>query len=574
VNSLKKIIGTRNTIILIILITLIFLASICEALSISLVVPLMSVLSNSNLENYPEYFIKFINFFNIRDYNQLLKYIFFFIAVIFILRFFIFLSCDLLKVWFSSRIRSLLQIKLFNNYIKSNFSFYRNTRVSDLVKNILNESLIYSDKYVFAVLSIISDSLTVIFLLTLLFFYNFQITITVLTIVAIVGFLYFSFSSKKLKILSTIRSVDENLLFKIYYESLNNLKDIKVYNAHDYIINKAQPIISKSIANHLKLYQFQCVARPLFEIVLILSFLIFSLISIIYFQLASSSFITTFALFSACAFRIVPSLARLLNYAQDLKFSKSAINLIEADILNFQKNMNENINNFIFDNKKNLFNQINIENVKFSYGEKKIFQVVNLEICRNKIIGIKGASGSGKSTLINIIMGLIKPDSGKVSYIIDNKFFAVPPANLFSYVPQEIFLLDDTIASNIAFGKNIDEIDLSKIKEIIKKVELDGFIETSPYGLNTVIGDKAKNVSGGQVQRIALARALYHGAEVLILDEFSNQLDQGTETKILKVIENLRKTKTIIIISHRKNTMDICDIIYKIQDKSLIIDDK
>jgi ABC-type multidrug transport system fused ATPase/permease subunit len=574
VNSLTKIIGLRNLSVFILLIFLIFLASIFEAFSISIIIPLMSILTTPNLENYPEYIIKFINFFNIRDYNHLLKTCFFLIAITFILRFFIFLSCDFIKVSFSSRIRLLIQIKLFNNYIKSNFSFYQNTRISDLVKNILNESLIYSDKYFFAVLSIISESLTIIFLLALLFFYNFQITITVLAIIVIVGFLYFSFSGKKLKILSTKRSIDENLLFKIYYESLNNLKDIKVYNAHDYVINKAKPIISETIANHKKLYLLQSVTRPLFEIVLILSFLIFSLISIIYFKLASSFFITTFALFSASAFRIVPSLARLLNYMQDLKFSKSAKFLIEADILNFQKNMNENTYDFIFDNKKNLFNQINIENIKFSYGEKKIFHGANLEICRNKIIGIKGVSGSGKSTLINIIMGLIKPHSGKVLYIIDKKIFTVPPANLFSYVPQEIFLLDDTIMSNIAFGKNIDEIDLSKIQEIIKKVELDGFIETSPYGLNTIIGDKAKNVSGGQAQRIALARALYHGAEVLILDEFSNQLDQGTETKILKIIENLRKTKTIIIISHKKNTMDICDIIYKIQDKSLIIDEK
>ena len=210
-----------------------------------------------------------------------------------------------------------------------------------------------------------------------------------------------------------------------------------------------------------------------------------------------------------------------------------------------------------------------MKNINFSYGNKQIFKDLNLEIKGKKIIGIVGPSGSGKSTLLNIILGLLKSNQGEVIYFVDQKKYNVPHTNLFSYVPQDIFLLDDSVLTNIVFGKN-KEIDHSKINKVLQQVDLIKFINSLEDGLSSNLGDKAKKISGGQAQRISLARALYHDSEILVLDEFSNQLDNDTESKILKIIENLRHTKTIVLVSHKNSVMNICDEVYEIKNQKLI----
>ena len=252
-----------------------------------------------------------------------------------------------------------------------------------------------------------------------------------------------------------------------------------------------------------------------------------------------------------------------------MKFSKSSKEIVENDILNFKEINFQDQRKFFFNNKKNNFNSIKIENLNFSFENKNIFENLNFEIIKGKTIGIIGQSGSGKSTLLNIILGLLKPEKGNIFYNIDKKKHNVPHTNLFSYVPQDIYLLDDSILSNIVFGKDDKDIDYNKINKIIEQVELSNFVKDLDEGLLTNLGDKAKNISGGQAQRISLARALYYDSEVIILDEFTNQLDDETENKIFKIIENLKKLKTIIIVSHKKKFMSICDEIYEIESNKL-----
>lgn len=566
--ELVEILGKKKIKSGILLIVLLFISGIFEVFSISLIIPLLDVLGNSDFELYPDYLKSIINFFQISDYNSLVKYIFSLIILVFLLRFLFFISSDFLKVNFAIAVRKQLQIKLFTNYIKSDFTFFLKNRVSDLIKNLINETVLYSDKYIFAILNIITDCLTLTMLIFLLFVYDPLTTFTIIFLVLILAILYVKFTSERIKKLSTKRQIDEKQLFKIYNEGFNNLKDINVYNLHDLIINKTDPIISSFNNNYKKLYRFQVAAKPIIEILLILFFLLFSFFSIIFFGKESSQVISTFALFGAAAFRIIPSSSRLLNYTQDIKFSKSSKKIIERDILYFDQNLLKKEKNYFFDNKKNEFNEINLKDINFSYGDNEIFNGLNLKIKNRKTIGIIGHSGSGKSTLLNIILGLLIPNKGDVSYIIDNKSRNfLNYTNLFSYVPQDIFLLDDTILSNIIFGKKekVKRSDDEKIKNILEMVNL-----SSLKDLNSYLGDKGKNISGGQAQRISLARALYYDSEILILDEFSNQLDEKTEKNILNIIKNLKKLKTIIIVSHKKSVTDICDEIYEIKNKKLL----
>ena len=570
--EIYEILGKKKIKSSILLILLLFISGLIEAFSIGLIIPLLDVLGNSNFELYPDYLTSAIEIFQIDDYQTLVKYIFLLIVFVFLFRFLFFLSSDFLKVNFAINVRKQLQLKLFSNYIRSDFSFFLKNRASDLIKNLINETLIYSDKYIFAILNIITDCLTLILLILLLFIYNPIITSIIFFLVFLLALVYFKFTSLKIKELSIQRQEDEKKLFKLYNESFNNLKDINIYNLHNLVIGKTDPIISSFNNNYKKLYRFQVAAKPLIEIFLILFLLLFSFISIFFFNTETSHIISTFAFFGAAAFRIIPSFSRLLNYSQDIKFSLSAKKIIEKDILNFNQNLFRNEKKTTFNSKKNIFNKINLKNINFNYGDKEIFNELNLEIKNKQTIGIIGPSGSGKSTLLNIILGLLKPNKGNISYIIDNKSESfLNFSNLFSYVPQDIFLLDDTILSNIIFGQiqKGQSIDHNKIQKILEMAELTSFIKDSKNGLNTYLGDKGKNISGGQAQRISLARALYYDSEILILDEFSNQLDEKTEKNILMIIKNLKKLKTIIIVSHKKNVTDICDEVYEIDNKKL-----
>ena len=567
--KIRNIVGEKKFRLGYLLIFLIFISGLLEAFSISLIIPLLNVLNSSNFEEYPKYLLKIISFFNIKDYKELLAYTFSFIFIIFLLRFVFFLTTDFFKVNFVTSIRKEIQIKLFSNYIKSDFSFFLKNRVSDLIKNLIIESMIYTDKYIFAILNIITDALNLVLLFLLLLIYSPTITLLLIVILSILGIFYYKFSSFKIRELSEKRSRDESGLFKLYNESFNNLKDINIYNLYVTIIDQAKKFIKSYNNNYKKLYKFQVAARPILEMLLILFFLFSSFIAILFFNTTTSHIISTFALFGAAAFRIIPSISRLLNYIQDIKFSLAAKKIVENDILNFDDNINRNKNDYFFKSGVNQFNNIKMKNINFSYGHKKIFKDLNLEIKDKKILGIVGPSGSGKSTLLNIILGLLKSNQGEVLYFVDQKKYYAPHTNLFSYVPQDIFLLDDSVLSNIVFGKN-KEIDHSKINKVLQQVDLIKFINSLEDGLSSNLGDKAKKISGGQAQRISLARALYHDSEILVLDEFSNQLDNDTESKILKIIENLRHTKTIVLVSHKNSVMNICDEVYEIKNQKLI----
>ena len=219
------------------------------------------------------------------------------------------------------------------------------------------------------------------------------------------------------------------------------------------------------------------------------------------------------------------------------------------------------------------FNQeINLNNINFSYPLRKEFSLSNItmEIKKGDFIGIVGETGSGKSTLVNLIIGLFKPSSGKIEVDkIDIHSNVEQWYKKIGYVPQSIFLIDDSIRKNIAFGLLEEDINDELVNLAIKKANLNNFLNSLPEGLNTIVGEKGIRLSGGQQQRIGIARALYRNPEILILDESTSSLDQDTEKKIMESVQSLKKEKTLIVITHRLVTVKNCDKIFYIEKGQL-----
>jgi ABC-type multidrug transport system fused ATPase/permease subunit len=227
----------------------------------------------------------------------------------------------------------------------------------------------------------------------------------------------------------------------------------------------------------------------------------------------------------------------------------------------FEKSKLNSDNQKVKNSISNFDSSIEFQNVSFNYPNRdKTLNNINLKISKNTIIGIKGETGSGKSTIIKLIMGLLQPDSGKI--LIDGKELNITEDNLsdkISYVPQNFYILDDTILENIVFSEEKNKPDYKKISKATALSQLDEVINSLPNGINTIVGSTGKLLSGGQAQRLALARALYQEREILILDEATNALDSNTEKLVIENLSNLKKAKTIIIISHNSDILKFCD---------------
>ena len=277
-------------------------------------------------------------------------------------------------------------------------------------------------------------------------------------------------------------------------------------------------------------------------------------------------------LFAAAAYRIMPSLTRIMNAIQGLIYNHTVVDTVyrEFNVKNLQSNINK------IKKSKEIFldKEINLKNINFKYSDTApfILKDISMSIKKGTTVGLIGESGIGKTTLINMILGLVEPSSGKVEIDGINIFENVESwQKNIGYVPQNVYLSDDTIKKNIAFALPDNKIDYNAVKKAATNAQLDNLIANSTNGLDTKVGEFGDRISGGQRQRIAIARALYKDPKILILDECTNSLDLETEKQIINEVNFLKGKKTIIMITHRLSTLENCDQIYKIDKGGLKI---
>jgi ABC-type multidrug transport system fused ATPase/permease subunit len=289
----------------------------------------------------------------------------------------------------------------------------------------------------------------------------------------------------------------------------------------------------------------------------------------------SSEQLSSVALFAVALFKIIPSVSKILNCTQLIRYNYPAAKLICQELENAKIN-NPNSSSLLNEkskiNKKiTISDSIELRNINYSYSleEKIIFENLNLKIKKNECIGIFGESGSGKSTLINLITGLIKPLKGEILIDGNNNFDQKLFMNSIGYVPQKVFIANDSLKSNIAFGQPESDIDEKRLATSSKFANIEEFIQFKKEKYDFQVGDGGSKLSGGQIQRLGIARALYRDPELLIFDESTSSLDSFAEEKFLNLISYFINKKTIIIVSHKINTLKNCHKIYQLKNKNL-----
>jgi len=416
-----------------------------------------------------------------------------------------------------------------------------------------------------SILKIITEIIYVLGILIFLLFNYLKLTLIVIMVILFFGSIYYLIFKSNLSLFSKQRIYFDNILHKKIIQSINGLNEIKIYTLENFFYKKIEFNLDK--VNRFNLYTsfISSTPRYYFELLIILIFVgtIFVLKHIYNYE--NTLIIETLALLALCLLRSFPSFSKILSGFQELNSKMPSVKVVSQ-----QLSENDNLK-FLNNSKLKIekFNSINLSNICFRYdkNDEYILKDLNLSFSKGNIIGFFGKTGSGKSTLINIISGLIKPSIGKI--FVNQKHIERVPHNYFSYVPQKPLIINDTIKSNIAFGVENENIDLSKLNHAIEKCELREFTQKLSNGINEIISEDGKNISGGQAQRISIARAIYFDRQILILDESTNSLDLATERNIINFLNELKHEITIIMISHNLESLKICNQVYELKEKKL-----
>jgi ABC-type bacteriocin/lantibiotic exporter with double-glycine peptidase domain len=500
------------------------------------------------------------------DISALQLVIFFFI--VFIIRSFLTIFVSHLRQKLIKDINDNLSHKIYSNYLNKNFLFFINANSSNFLSRIIVEIEKFAYRLIESLFYLLTDIVIILIVVSYLF-YAYFLPAAIFFIITLVFFgLFFKTYKSLFKELGQKKLIYDQQKIKQLQDSFYIIQSIKLENLEKFFIDKFKTSTEKSSYSTFLNNFITDLPKNLIEVAMLSIVALIIGLLFYYFNLPKHEVLSILGLFVFAMFRLLPSSNRVLLAINSVRFYSASTDILKKELENIndiQQNKNIDSNKFVFSHS------IKLENISFSYDNKiDILKNVNLEIKKNQTIGIKGKSGVGKSTLLNIICYLLHPSEGRV--LVDNnnisKFYQNYQKKI-GYVPQKIYLLDDSIINNITFGAKDGELDYNLFNEVIKKANLEEFLSKLENKENTSIGEKGAKLSGGQQQRIGIARALYKKPGIIIFDEATNALDHNSENEILDTIKILKKDNTIIMVSHKDSVMDCCDKIFELKNKKI-----
>ena len=551
-----------------ILILLMFLAMILETVGIGSMIPLINYFTSENALllhniNLNHFFLKF----GIPEKN-ILNFILIFIIIIFFIKNLYVCLYSWIESKFSYKVRFGLGVRLFNKYLHSPYLFHVENSSSNLTTKIVQETSVYGGALM-ALSVLLTEILVILGLIIFLLIVRPLETLIIILIAFILSSIFYLAIRKIILRLGKKRELAHKAQIKSVQQGLGAIKDIIFYQAQRNFINIFHSDSDDIADVGFKMRFLQKLPRIWFELatITIITYVIFFLSMQ---KLETGAIMAIIGLFLISSIRIIPSINRILVSLQEIKYSEPSFDKLLVDLNQIDL---EKIEISRKDDRKISFQkEIKFNNICFNYpkSDKLVLKNINFTIKKNEFVGIVGETGSGKSTLVDLLIGLINPDSGTITVDgtkINNNLNSWRK-NL-GYVPQNLYLIDDTINKNIAFGKRESEISDLSTKDSIVKSQLLKFISNLKKGVESKVGERGVKVSGGEKQRIGIARALYNNPEVLIFDEATSALDLNTESKILKMLLDLNRKKTIIFITHRKSSLNMCDRVFQIRDNKI-----
>ncbi len=571
--------GSKKQLVLLILLAIV--ASIFEAAGIGMVGPFIAVVTNPDfVTQYPQ-IVRVLGWFGFHVSQQgamtsLIQPLSLFVIIAFALKSILSFYVQKYVVDFGHDQRRRLFSRLLFTYSKAPYTYHLNHNSAELIQKMVNETEQFATLSLIPLLFLCSNAFIIFAIVLLLIFTN-VMALAIISGMLLVAFLLFQQFKHRISRWGTDRSESSSAVIRIINHALGGIKEVRVIGCESYFASQAD-LEMRRYANAAASYTaFTNLPRYALE-AFMAGFLVIFTLGYLHFNPAEASNITSvLAIFALASVRILPCIITVVGSIGNLRYASHCLDRMYIDLRELEKLPGYSPTGLpaiqpdhaLHPGHTMAFHdRINLERIAYQYptAAEPSLKGVSIYLKKGQSIGIIGRSGAGKTTLVDLILGLLTPESGDikvdgVSVYDDLRAWQ----NMIGYVPQSIFLIDDTLARNIAFGVPDHLVDHQRLQRSIEVAQLEDLVDRLPQGLNTVIGERGTRLSGGQRQRVGIARVIYHDRQILVFDEATSALDSETEMLVSDAVKALGGTKTLILIAHRLSTIEHCDCIYMME---------
>ena len=567
--QLMYILNSKQKRKLVVLFFAIFIGALLETLGVSSLMPLVQILTDTEALLQQEYILAVINIFSIESVKTLTIMIGIAVMVVFLVKNIGLTISSYLLVRYKADLTKELKYEMMRCYMNRPYQFFVDSDTGKILRGVTGdvESVVSIVDYAFHILT---EGAVILLIGIFVVLSDPIMAIGIIFVGALCFTVIVLILKRKMSTLGQLGRAAESKAFSVATQIVNGIKDIMVRQKRHIFLEKFNEANEDNREAQIGSQFASVLPERIIETICICGIMAVVLIRIALGQ-PNEQFITTLAVFVVAAFRILPAISRLTGYVNLLIYGRPRLEASYDNVKSSREYM-ESIGNKSDGTEIKRADRFGYEDLikikdvfwKYNDAQGDVLKGVSIEIHKGESIGIIGESGSGKSTLSDILLGLYRPQRGEI--LVDGKSifdYSVEWSEIMGYVPQSVYLLDDTIRNNVAFGEtNIAD---EQIWEALEKASLKTFVESLPNGLDTMVGERGVKFSGGQRQRVAIARALLMKPEILILDEATSALDNETETAVMDAVESLQGTITMIIIAHRLTTIKNCDRVFEIK---------
>lgn len=562
---------------LLILFLMMIISAMFETIGIGLIVPFVGIVTNPSIIKEQKILNTIYELFHFNSTTSFLIFSVFVLLTIFVLKnlYILLFQYSQNRVILNQQVK--LSKRLFNEYLTKPYTFHLQRNTAVLLRNVNEEVPKVFQGIIISGFQLFTELLVIFCILSLLLFTTPVATLTASFLLGGSVILFLKMFRKKMGEIGKEQQKVNGKMIKWMNQGLGASKEVKVSGKESFFVSAYAEQSQKNAIIKRYIMMLDQVPRLFIE-TLIVSIVLITMLIIIFQGITMTKIVSTMALFAMAAFRLMPSINRVIAMISTIRYNRPALTVIYEDLF---VNTEEFYHKYTEDNSLGLSNNgertfkdsIRLNGVSFKYPNQKDYSIkdVSLTIPIGQSVAFIGESGAGKTTLVDIILGLFRPEKGTIS--VDGKnLYEIESTwkKKIGYIPQTIFLSDDSIRGNIAFGVPSEKIDDNAVWRAIEQAQLRDFVDSLPDKLETAVGERGVRLSGGQRQRIGIARALYHNPEIIFMDEATSALDNETEKEVMKAIDNLKGEKTMIIIAHRLSTIENCDIVFKIKNGNLI----